>query len=154
MVILCSQTDEGSHSKMGRSLQEPQLPRVQMQAERSWVSTHTEQLPGLSVCEGLALTCWLPLVEPKQGAQLLFWSNGTNSGYILQHKRVRKPFCYCKKFKSLLRIAQLIFLDLVLSNTASVSYGDFLQPSSCHSHVKCEKKRKTTQGKMLCISPS
>lgn len=81
---------------MDRSLQEPLLPTGQMQAEGSSVSTHTEQLPKLSVCGGLALTHWLLLVELNQGAQLLFWSNSTNSGYISQHKRVRKPFCYCK----------------------------------------------------------
>lgn len=112
LVILYSQTDEGSHRKMGRSPQDP--------SPQGADGGRGE----ISVCGGLALTRRLLLVEPKQGAQLLFWSNSTNWGYISQHKRVRKPFCYCKKLKSLLRIAQLIFSDLVLSNIVSVFYGD------------------------------
>lgn len=96
---------------MGRS---PRIPAQGAEAGRGQ----------LRVCGGLALARRLLLVEPRQGVQPLFWSNSTNWGCILQHKRVRKPSCYCKKLKSLLRMAQLIFSDLVLSNTASVSYGD------------------------------
>lgn len=116
LAILYSQTDKvhtGGWAGLSRSPSSPECRCRQRGARCSYT------LPGLSlpyVWRGLALTPRLLLVEPEQGVQLLFWSNSTNSGYISQHKRVRKPFCYHKKLKDLLRIGQLIFSDLVLSN--------------------------------------
>lgn len=96
----------------------PEVPAPQSaDAGRGELGVHTHSLgSACRMCGGLALTPRLLLVEPEQGVQLLFWSNSTNSGHISQHKRVRKPFCYRKKLKDLLRIGQLIFSDLVLSN--------------------------------------
>lgn len=115
LAILYSQTDKvhtGGWAGLSRSPSSPECRCRQRGARCS----HTPWAQPAVCVEGLALTPRLLLVEPEQGVQLLFWSNSTNSGYISQHKRVRKPFCYRKKLKDLLRIGQLIFSDLALSN--------------------------------------